>query len=121
MSTTRRKNRHYDLDFKFKVVEEAISGELNKSALCRKYSISHPDLLRSWIRIFAPEHKFEENDMKKEKRTESEEVVELKRQLQQTKLALQKEKMRADFYNEMINVAEETLNIPIRKKAGTKQ
>ncbi len=59
--------------------------------------------------------------MKKEKRTESEEVVELKRQLQQTKLALQKEKMRADFYNEMINVAEETLNIPIRKKAGTKQ
>ncbi len=121
MGTTGRKNNYYDIDFKIKVVQEAINGELNKSALCRKYSISHPDLLRTWIRIFAPEYKYEENSMKNVKRTESEEIRELKRQLQQKELALKKEKMRADFYNEMVDVAEEMFNIPIRKKAGTKQ
>ena len=34
---------------------------------------------------------------------------------------LKKESIRADFYDEMINVAEAKFNIPIRKKAGTKQ
>ena len=35
--------------------------------------------------------------------------------------ALELEKLRAKAYDTMINVAEETFNIPIRKKSGTKQ
>lgn len=120
MVKTGRKNNHYDDDFKIRVVQESISGKLNKSALCRKYSIPHPDRLRDWIRIFAPEYKFAEGPMKNSKRSESDEVRELKRQLQEKELALRKEKMRADFLDEMINVSEEMFHIPIRKKAGTK-
>lgn len=43
-----------------------------------------------------------------------EEVLSLQRQLRD-------EKMRADFYETMVDVAEETFNIEIRKKVGTGQ
>lgn len=59
--------------------------------------------------------------MQKEKIPESEEVMRLKRELKEVKLALYQERMRADAYDTMINVTEEMFKIPIRKKAGTKQ
>lgn len=42
-------------------------------------------------------------------------------ELRLLKIQLQKEKLRADAYEEMINVAESKFNIKIRKKAGAKQ
>lgn len=57
---------------------------------------------------------------KKKDRSESEEIRDLKRQLRQKELGLKKEKMRADFYQTMVDVAEEQLGIDIRKKVGTK-
>ncbi|MCD7900673.1 MAG: hypothetical protein LUH22_12605 [Bacteroides sp.] len=57
---------------------------------------------------------------KKKDRSESEEIRDLKRQLRQKELELKKEKMRADFYQTMVDVAEEQLGIDIRKKVGTK-
>mgnify|MGYP006934681415 FL=1 len=54
-------------------------------------------------------------------KSESEEITRLKRELKEAKLALYQERMRADSYDTMIDVAEEMFKIPIRKKAGTKQ
>lgn len=121
MSKTNQKRVHYSDSFKIQVVEEALVAGVNKSALCRKYSISSYNLLQQWIRIFAPRPKLELPSMKKERSKERDEIIALKRELQKQSLELRKEKMRADFYEEMVNVAEEMLNIPIRKKAGTKQ
>ena len=59
--------------------------------------------------------------MKSVSNQERDEILALKHQLQQQSLELKKEKISADFYEEIVNVAEETFNIPIRKKAGTKQ
>lgn len=42
-------------------------------------------------------------------------------ELRLLKIQLQKERLRADAYEEMINVAEFKFNIKIRKKAGAKQ
>ncbi|WP_440199370.1 transposase [Bacteroides nordii] len=111
----------YSDSFKMQVVQEALVANVNKSALCRKYSIGSPLLLYRWIRIFAPKPTLETSTMKSVSNKERDEILALKRQLQQQSLELKKEKMRADFYEEMVNVAEEMFNIPIRKKAGTKQ
>lgn len=59
--------------------------------------------------------------MKSPTSKDSDDILALKRQLQQRSLELKKEKMRADFYDEMIHVAEEMFNTPHPKKAGTKQ
>ena len=45
----------------------------------------------------------------------------LQQRIKELEAQLKKESIRADFYDEMINVAEAKFNIPIRKKAGTKQ
>lgn len=62
--------------------------------------------------------------MKKDKTprsSESEELIRLRLELKQAKQSLYQERMRADAYDTMIDVAEEMFRIPIRKKAGTKQ
>lgn len=48
-------------------------------------------------------------------------VHSLQAKIKELEALLKKESIRADFYDEMINVAEAKFNIPIRKKAGTKQ
>lgn len=121
MSKSIQKRVSYSNSFKMQVVQEALVENVNKAALCRKYSISRPVLLYQWIRIFAPTPKLEDNPMKSSSSKENDEIRLLKRQLQQQALELKKEKMRADFYDEMVNVAEEMFNISIRKKVGTKQ
>lgn len=43
------------------------------------------------------------------------------KKIKELEAQLCQETLRADFYDEMINVAEAKFNIPIRKKAGTKR
>lgn len=91
--------------------------------MIKKYSIGQSGILTQWIRKFVGEDK-KEVPMKKERNPEggeSEEIARLTRELKETKLALYQQKMHADAYDTMIDVAEEMFNIPIRKKAGTKQ
>lgn len=115
-----KRNRKYTEEFRISVVKEYLSGGMSKYALCKKYSIPQQVTLTTWIRKFVGEE-VKEDPMKKEKIPESEEVSRLKRELKEAKLALYQERMRADAYDMMIDVAEEMFKIPIRKKAGTKQ
>ncbi|MBR6415720.1 MAG: hypothetical protein IKS22_06395 [Bacteroidales bacterium] len=55
------------------------------------------------------------------KKSPEERVKELEAEKKRLQKALELEKLRSKAYDTMINVAEETFNIPIRKKAGTKQ
>ena len=93
-----------------------------KERYVKKRSVPQIVTLSSWIRKFVGDDK-NENSMKKAEspKSESEEITRLKRELKEAKLALYQERMRADSYDTMIDVAEEMFKIPIRKKAGTKQ
>lgn len=48
-------------------------------------------------------------------------IKELEAENRRLEEALEQEKLRAKAYDTMINLAEKTFNIPIRKKSGTKQ
>lgn len=121
MSKSGIAHRHYDASFKIQLVEEALRGDVSKADICRKYSLKNANLLYQWIRTFAPKPELIADAMNVSKCDESAEIRELRSQLRLKELELKKEKMRADFLDEMINVSEEMFNIPIRKKAGTKQ
>lgn len=54
-------------------------------------------------------------------KSKDEQIRELKAQLKQAQREADLEKLRAKAYDAMIKVAEETFNIPIRKKCGTKR
>ncbi|MCR5445656.1 MAG: hypothetical protein K6E96_08300 [Bacteroidales bacterium] len=53
--------------------------------------------------------------------SQSEEIKALRKEVLELKKRLYNETMRADFYDTMIDVAEEMFGIEIRKKAGTGQ
>jgi hypothetical protein len=53
--------------------------------------------------------------------SQSEEIKALRKEVLELKKQLYDETMRADFYDTMIDVAEEMFGIEIRKKAGTGQ
>ena len=52
---------------------------------------------------------------------QAEEIKVLRAEILELKKKLHQETMRADFYDTMLDVAEEMFNIEIRKKAGTGQ
>ena len=91
--------------------------------------------ISEWIRNFVAENpSYKSERMKQaEERRKKKAVLEsvdspmpsdmnsLKAEVARLRKALKDESIRADLYNEMINVAEEQFKIPIRKKAGTRQ
>ena len=64
-------------------------------------------------------HEPNEEDMSA--KSKDDQIRELKAQLKQAQKEAELEKLRAKAYDTMIRVAEETFNIPIRKKSGTKR
>lgn len=118
MCSSSRSVRRFSSDFKISVVQEYLSGGISKYGLCKKYSLDKR-VLRSWILTFAPEPSLDPSMSKTS--SESDVILELKRQLRQKELDLKREKMRADFYETMVDVAESQFNVPIRKKVGVKR
>ena len=77
-----------------------------------------------WIRIFASENPEMVEQMKK-KAVSSElaaaDYKQLKAEILRLRRQLSEAELKAVAYDTMIDVAEEMFNIPIRKKAGTRQ
>lgn len=75
----------------------------------RNFALEHPEMIRKCMKRTPPtvDLKKSEND---------EDVKSLKAEISRLKRELDDATLRADAYNEMINVAEERFRIPIRKK-----
>ena len=114
----------YSDDFKWKVVQEVLGGEITQAEAKRKYNIKINSAILYWTRqlsgienyrdsrvVYLPEH-----DMSaKDKETEKDKKI---RELEE---ALEREQNRSLVYEMMIKVAEEDFGLPIRKKSGAKQ
>lgn len=92
----------------------------------RVLPIGHTTVSR-WIAIFArAEGKTpNRNDMRKPKqkqpsRSSSDEVAQLESRIRELEQLLLRAEIRAEAYDEMINVAEAKFRVPIRKEAGAK-
>lgn len=95
---------------------------LGLNTLALKYSVSRSTIY-PWIRNFASSNPKIVDYMKQKKsiKPSSEEIASLKSEILRLKKELRDAQMHAHAYDTMIDVAEEMFNIPIRKKAGTKQ
>jgi len=96
--------------------------------------VSRSTILR-WIRNFVsenPEYRYQMQKastpklvdpaaIERQEKASLEEIKALKEELGRLRVELQKAELRADLYDEMINVAERQFNIPIRKKVGVKR
>ena len=93
----------------------------SQTQLAKDFGVGQQTVSRI-IRTFAAENDKSALLMgKNAKSSESEEIKALRKEVLELKKQLYNETMRADFYDTMIDVAEEMFNIQIRKKAGTGQ
>ena len=77
-------------------------------------------LIRKWYTfklVYTPEDQ-NRDDMAK---TTNEQLKEKDAEIKRLRKALELEKLRSKAFSTMIDLAEETFNIPVRKKSGTKQ
>jgi transposase-like protein len=109
--------------------EEGMCG----THICKVLPISRA-ILYKWIAIFAEQNpqiasmkgvKKVKKVSKPSPESQAEElpksVLELQAELKRLRAQLKKAEIKAEAYDELINVAEAKFNIPIRKKAGAKQ
>ena len=116
----------YSDDFKYQVVQEYLSSDLSQVELLDKYSIKGKSSITYWMRKFglweAPIRikSIDYPTMKKGNKKSPGELA-LEAKVKELEKALEHEKLRSLALDMMIDIAEDKLNIPIRKKSGTKQ
>lgn len=122
MSRNVKKSREESME----ILREYLTTNLSKGAICRKYGLN-----RNWVYTnlikFAVADKKEGLPMKKlpgnvsvEKNYREDDRDELLRRIRELEIELRKTEMARDAYDEMIRLAEQYYNLPIRKKSGAK-
>ena len=113
-------------DDRILIVREYLESGLPAAKIIKKYHISSRSVLFSWMDKFLNERDSLslqqepqiEEDMAK---TKDERMKEKDAEIKRLRKALELEKLRSHAYSTMIDLAEQTFNIPVRKKSGTKQ
>lgn len=107
----------YSESLKREVVREVKSGLISKAEAKRKYGIRGCGCIIKWIRKFEgklPDNRKVMDYKKSDKDALIKRIKELERQLED-------EQIRSFGLSKMIDIAEDQLNISIRKKSVTKQ
>ena len=124
---TQKKEQYYD-----KVIEARLQNGYSVRRLTKIFPLSKHTIER-WIANFAEDNPHKAPIMKKrsikpvpqieqEPRADlPEDVKSLQEEVLRLKKELRHEKMRADAYDMMIDLAEDAFKIPIRKKSGAEQ
>ena len=113
-------------DDRMKICSEFLESGEPATKFVEKYHLNSKEVLYGWVKKFlegkncVPLESFVTPDPMKEKNIEGQ-LMELKAENKRLHDALEMANLRAKAYEKMIDVAEQNLNISIRKKAGTKQ
>ena len=116
-----KKANYYSDEFKKIVVDEVLSGVLNKEEARFKYGIRGSSAVLNWIRTFDVDNKFKSMNPKKNPIKSGKSLEELEAENARLKQELDIEQLRNRALNVMIDIAERQFKIPIRKKPGAKQ
>jgi len=124
MEKEKLKTQHFSDDFKWKVVQEVLSGRITKEEARRVYNIKGKSAVLNWIRKFSGvknctlaaskdyPNQIEIRQMK--------ELSEKDKRIKELEEELVRERLRGDLWQKIVELAEEQLNIDIRKKYGAK-
>lgn len=115
----------YDELEKGPIIVEFLKGALNAEEFVEKYHICSVQTLYAWVGKFLTQQESvslsEQNDIDMARKSKDDQIKELKEELKKAQKEAEMQKLRATAYDKMIDLAEKTFNIPIRKKSGTKQ
>lgn len=108
-----------DEEDRLNAVLDILKGEKTAEEVRKKFNIATVNSVYTWIGKYVTQEKAlsleEQTDEDMARKSKDDQIRELQAQLKQARKEAELEKLRAKAYDTMINVAEETFNIPIRK------
>ena len=114
----------YSEEFKWRVVQDVLSGKFTKEEARRIYGIRSNCAILYWMRKFSGNDSYRDAGsylINSTEMAQNKEEQALRQEIKLLKEELQREKLRADIWQKIIEVAEDKLGIEIRKKFGAKQ
>jgi transposase len=117
MTTEERRKRSFSDNFKIQKVREIECGKTRVSELCRQYEVSSINIYR-WIRKFGTmKNKTERVIVEIE--SDTKQLLELKQRVADLEKIIGQKQILLDFMDKMIELAEETYGVDIKKKFST--
>lgn len=126
----RKRPRKISEEFKLSVIRDYYSSGMSQYACKRKYGLSSPSQLSSWLKKYEnvvkplslqPETSQDDSNMaNRSKESYREENAQLKKRIKELEKALSFSRLETEARDLMITRAEEYFKIPIRKKSGAK-
>lgn len=117
----KRARSHYLEKFKWRIVQEVLSGKYSKEEARKIYGIASNCAILYWMRKYSGHDDYRHtytsiNDINS--MHGSKEIKELKERIGKLQEELRRAELRADLWQKMIEVAEQQLKIDIKKKYG---
>lgn len=111
-------NRYFSEDFKRKRVRELENNLISIADICRTYKVSRTSVYR-WIYKYSAMAKREEKQVI-ESKSDTKKIQLLEERIKELERALGQKQMMIDIKDKMIEIAEETYDIDIKKKLDSK-
>lgn len=117
MTISERRSRKFSDNFKIQKVRELESGKTKVSEICKQYEVSPASVYR-WL------NKFGSMKNKKEKLiietdSDTKQLLELKKKVAELERIIGQKQILIDFKDKMIDLAEDTYGVDIKKKFST--
>ena len=118
MSTSERQSRRFSDNFKKTKVREMEQGRTRVSEISKQYEVSTVNVYR-WLSKFGS-MKNKQERMVVESNSDTRELLELKKKVAELERIVGQKQVLLDFKDKMIDIAEETYGVDIKKKFSTK-
>lgn len=119
--------RIYDNQFKHQVISEYLETKCSKMSLLRKYDIHSKSAVQRWMKKYGYQdiyqekiNKFAITNTSMARNKQGEDIRDLQLKITLLEKQLEIEKLRSKAYARVIEIAEQELKIPLRKKYNTK-
>ena len=123
----KRTQKDYPMSFKLSVVREYEETEISLGELARKYGIQGNNTIRRWINKFGT-FDWQNLTLQPMAKTKNQELLELREKVKvlerknaRVEKELEQKDMKAEFFDLMIEIAEEEYGVDIRKKCSPGQ
>lgn len=112
-----RQYRHFSESFKREKVKEIIENRSTVSDICRVNEVSSTAVYK-WINLYSNTNKPHRTIV--EAKSDTTKILALQKKIAELERLIGQKQVQIDFQEKMIEIAEETYQVDIKKKFGTK-
>jgi transposase-like protein len=112
-----RRIRRFSTEWKEKKVREIVEGRSSPSEICKAYELSRTSIYK-WLDLYSGKQKPERTIV--ESKSDTTKILALQKRIAELERALGQKQILLEFKDKMIELAEDTYKVDIKKKFGTK-